>query len=355
MRFAAVVLRNITTDIRSVDFSAVSDALLSGGVKLEEVCLLPYDEPKLILSALLRLQKSYDSVFLVCDRVLLPMAKEAVSAVSGKGFDGEISYGENCLFAVLPAGAQGKEAAKKIIPVLDEKRGESYYSVVLKVMLAPASKVASVLASAQEEAGEQVEIHASEKFGDGRIEFVYNKNTPKVVLDEAVRTVASALKPYLYATEDVTIQERLFEALKLHRLKFSTAESFTGGGVGRAIVSIPGASKVFFEGLNTYDSLSKQRRLGVSDYTLKQKGAISSETAYEMASGLLKEGADVVVSTTGVAGPGAEGENPAGKCFIAVGTREDVRVFEYRLEGDRETVICTAVNLALFLTYKEIH
>ena len=154
----------------------------------------------------------------------------------------------------------------------------------------------------------------------------------------------------------MSVAERLFETLKLRRLRISTAESFTGGGVGRALVRIPGASSVFFEGLNTYDNKSKCERLGVSDFTIKNKGAVSDETAYEMAAGLIARGnCDVAVATTGVAGPTAAGtDKPVGLCFIAVGTKERVRVFRFRLAGDRETVTETAVNLALFLTYREL-
>ena len=174
--------------------------------------------------------------------------------------------------------------------------------------------------------------------------------------DEVVRILATDLKDYVYAMEDVTLAERLVEALKLHRMHVSTAESFTAGGVGRAIVRIPGASRVFFEGINAYDNKAKKERLHVNEYTLMSKGAVSDETAYEMAAGLLREGnCDLAIATTGIAGPEADGTNkPVGLCFLAVGTRERVRVFRFQLAGDRETVTRTAINYALFLAYKEI-
>ena len=174
--------------------------------------------------------------------------------------------------------------------------------------------------------------------------------------DEVVRILAEGLKEYVYAMEDVSLAERFVAALKLHKLHVSTAESFTAGGVGREIVRVPGASAVFYEGINAYDNKAKHERLGVSEFTLMDKGAVSVETAYEMAAGLLKQGhCDVAIATTGIAGPDADGTNkPVGLCYIAVGTREKVRVFRFRLSGDRETVTRTAINLALFLAYKEI-
>ena len=202
--------------------------------------------------------------------------------------------------------------------------------MVLKTVLAPAEEV---LAAVEEVSlsGARVSVHTSEEYGVGRIEVVYHSSTPKVEVDEAVRILASALEKYLYAMEDVT--------------------------VGEEIVNNPGASKVFFEGLNTYANESKTERLGVSEYTLKSRGAVSEDTAYEMAAGLLKAGnCDVAVATTGIAGPDSDGSGtPPGTCFIAVGTRDRVRVFEYLLKGDRVSITKQAVNLALFLAYKEIN
>ncbi len=357
MKFAALVLRNIRSPARSVGYAEVMDALLSGGVCLDEATLLPYDDPTALPNALQRLRGECDGVFVICDEVLLPAVREGVEAVAGGKFEGDLLPTEECLFAVLPAGGEGVRCAhQEVVPAVDKRRGQSFYRVVLKTVLAPAEEV---LAAAEDAlaSGARVSVHTSEEGGVGRIEVVYRSSTPKVEVDEAVRILATALDKYLYAMEDVTVGQRLFEALKLHRLRISTAESFTGGGVGGEIVKNPGASAVFYEGLNTYDSGSKKERLGVSEYTLKQKGAVSEDAAYEMAAGLLKTGnCDVAVATTGVAGPASDGfGTPAGTCFIAVGTPERVRVFEYHLKGDRAAVTAQAVNLALFLAYKEIN
>lgn len=359
MKFAAAVFRNITTSSSSVDYFAAADALLSGGVPLDQVLLLPYDEPGTILRSLRRLANEYSGVFVICDRVLLSAAREAVSVASGKFFSsGTLLETDSCLYAVLETGPRGKEQVQsEVVPAVNSRRKRSFQSVVLRTVYAPPSKVLSAVAHAQDEAEGRLYVHTSEEYGVGRIEVIYDENTPKVTADEVVRILASELKAYVYAMEDVSIGQRLYETLKLHRLKLSTAESFTGGGVGQAIVSIPGASKVFFEGINCYNNLSKSRRLGVKEFTLRQKGAVSSETAFEMAEGLLKSGnCDVAIATTGIAGPESDGSGlPAGKCFLAVGYQNRVRVFEYRLQGDRETVTKTAVNLALFLAFSEIH
>ena len=85
------------------------------------------------------------------------------------------------------------------------------------------------------------------------------------------------------------------------------------------------------------------------------KGAVSEETAYEMAAGLLAQGhCDVAIASTGNAGPTAERNTPVGLCFLAVATKERVQTYKLHFEGDRNRVIDTAVNLALFLAYKEV-
>ena len=97
-------------------------------------------------------------------------------------------------------------------------------------------------------------------------------------------------------------------------------------------------------------------RLGVTEFTVKQRGTVSEETAYEMALGLLKSGnCDLAVATTGVAGPDPDEKvNPVGLCYFAVGTPERVEMYCYHLGGDRETITETAVNLALFLAYRAL-
>ena len=200
----------------------------------------------------------------------------------------------------------------------------------------------------------KLSLHVSVTFGNGRIEVIYDRNTPKMLADEVVRILATDLADYIYSMEDEGIEKRLVDALTVRRMHIATAESFTGGGVGAAIVSVPGASNVFYEGLNTYDNASKEERLGVSNFTLKQKGAVSDQTAYEMAAGLIRHGkCDIAIATTGYAGPSTE-NRPAGLCYIAIGTKENVRVYRPQLVGSREEITKTAIQLALFLAFREI-
>ena len=357
MKYAAVVLFNNRNSIGSVDYAPVTDAFLSGGVFLDEVLFLPYDAPSRVAATLSRLEGEFDGVFLICDRALLAAARDALESAARTRFTEEhILETSDRLYALIPTGGEGAEAVRlAIVPRIDARRKRRFNRVVVCTATAPMQALREAIVAAAAASEGKLSLHASEKYGCARIEVIYDDLTPKMVSDEVVRILASSLKDYVYSLEDKTISERLFDALKVHRLRISTAESFTAGGVGQAIVKNPGASEVFFEGLNTYNGKSKIERLGVSEFTLKSKGAVSDQTAYEMAAGLIKEGnCDVSIATTGVAGPLPDGDKPVGLCYIAVGTRERVRVFRFHLQGDRETITRTAVNYALFLAYREI-
>ncbi len=358
MKYAAVVLFNNKNPLSAVDYGAVTDALLSGGIFLDEVVFIPYDAPSRLTESLSRLSAECDGIYVVCDRALFVFARDAIADFADGRFTEEyLLETESCLYAVMPSGQRGAEIARtETVPRTDKRRGKRYLRMVLKLVSAPSERIRRAVQAAQDAAEGKLFLHTGGGFGETRLEIVYDQNTPKVTADEVLRILVSELGEYLYALEDVTLPCRLVETLKLRRMKVATAESFTAGRVGSAIVSVPGASAVFYEGLNTYSNESKRERVGVSEYTLKSKGAVSSDTAYEMAAGLVGQGkCDLAVATTGIAGPTADGtEKPVGLCYIAIGTKERVRVFRFQLDGDRETVTKTAVNLALFLAYREI-
>jgi len=140
--------------------------------------------------------------------------------------------------------------------------------------------------------------------------------------------------------------------LKAKHLKLATAESCTGGWVAQAVTAIAGSSDWFERGYVTYSNASKQALLGVNDETLARHGAVSEETAREMAFGAVggESGAGILaVAITGVAGPsGGAPEKPVGTvCFAWHRTGGAVRSETRRFEGDRESVRRQSVIRAL--------
>ncbi len=134
----------------------------------------------------------------------------------------------------------------------------------------------------------------------------------------------------------------------------TTAESCTGGLLAGRILDIAGASVVYEEGYITYSNESKTRLISVEKATLEKWGAVSKETAIEMAVGAaLKVNADMSIVTTGIAGPsGGSIEKPVGLVYIAVYLLGDVVCGKYQFTGDRAEVRAQAVEAAIKLGTK---
>ena len=130
-----------------------------------------------------------------------------------------------------------------------------------------------------------------------------------------------------------------------------TAESLTGGGIGAALTAVPGSSVVYKGGIISYTNWVKENVLGVSHDTLETYGAVSLQTAEEMAVGARKcLQADVAVSVTGLAGPGGdEYGNPVGTVCIGFCNEQESFAVKYHFEGNREDVRRQTIQSALEL------
>lgn len=143
----------------------------------------------------------------------------------------------------------------------------------------------------------------------------------------------------------------IIDELRRRKLDVATAESCTGGMLAAALTDVPGSSDVFGWGLVTYSNEAKAQLLGVSRDTLAEFGAVSPQTAREMASGLLRvSGADIALATTGIAGPGGgSAEKPVGLVYIACGGEDDLQVKRCLFSGGRDAVRRQTVAEALFM------
>lgn len=162
---------------------------------------------------------------------------------------------------------------------------------------------------------------------------------------------------HIYTTdENVTLEMAVVELLKEKNLTLTTAESCTGGLLAGRILNVPGASSVYNEGHITYSNEAKTKLLGVKKETLDWYGAVSHETAYEMAAGAAKAaGAGAALSVTGIAGPdGGTKEKPVGLVYVGCCINGKVRTEEYRFTGNRSKNREYAVVRALTLLREEL-
>ena len=154
----------------------------------------------------------------------------------------------------------------------------------------------------------------------------------------------------VYTTdESVTLEACVTDLLMKNQLTLATAESCTGGLFAARIVNVAGASNIFSEGVITYSNKVKQELLGVSPETLQKYGAVSEQTAIEMAEGARRlSGADVAVSITGIAGPGGGSDKkPVGLVYVGCSLEDKTKVCEYRLRGNRQKIREYSVVYAL--------
>ena len=156
--------------------------------------------------------------------------------------------------------------------------------------------------------------------------------------------------------EDTTIEKVVGDLLIKNNLKISTAESCTGGMIASRLVSISGISDAFLEGAVTYSNEAKVRTLNVKEETLKKYGAVSEETAREMAEGIAKRtGSDIAVVTTGIAGPGGgTEEKPVGLVYIGLYYKGEVFVYKNVFNGNRQEVRTKATVRALDTVRRKI-
>lgn len=166
--------------------------------------------------------------------------------------------------------------------------------------------------------------------------------------------LVDGLSDCLYCDEDLSPEENFLRFLISNKIVIATAESCTGGMLASSIINVGGASEAFFEGLITYSNASKIDRLGVSSETLAEYGAVSEQTAKEMAVGLIGENVDFAISTTGIAGPsGGSEEKPVGLVYVGVAYKDYPPVaYKFLFDGDRTKIRKSAKNAAIFKAWK---
>ena len=154
----------------------------------------------------------------------------------------------------------------------------------------------------------------------------------------------------------MSLEERIVRQLQTLNYTVTTAESCTGGLLAGRLLNVSGASEVYNEGHITYSNEAKERLLGVDHETLLNYGAVSPQTAEEMARGAAKAAkAEVGLSTTGIAGPGGgTPEKPVGLIYIGCCINGSVTVKECHFNGKREENRNQTVEAVLELLWDEL-
>lgn len=175
--------------------------------------------------------------------------------------------------------------------------------------------------------------------------------------EPVVQEICGVLGDVVYGVDVQSLEQVVVDGLRQKGLTVALAESCTGGQIARRITDIPGASDVFGCGLVTYSNDMKVKLLGVSPETLEKYGAVSHQTAVEMARGARRVGqADIGVGVTGIAGPGGgTKDKPVGLFFVAISTQAGEQVIERcRRNSTRERTRLYASSCALDLIRRTV-
>ena len=171
---------------------------------------------------------------------------------------------------------------------------------------------------------------------------------------EQIVELNAIISDNIYGYDDDTISKVIGKMVNRRCALLATAESCTGGLIGNMITEVPGSSAYYKGGIIAYSNELKERLLGVRHETLEQYGAVSEETAIEMAKGCLEAtGADYAIATTGISGPtGATEEKPLGLVYVAIASRDEVVCNRYVFTTTRQQHQQRTANQALFDLYK---
>jgi competence/damage-inducible protein CinA-like protein len=211
----------------------------------------------------------------------------------------------------------------------------------------------SAIARALEEAGGErpgVEATICARDFEIHVDLVVDPGA-EAAADQLEAALVAPVERWLFARDELPIEEHVLALCRARGLRLATAESCTGGLIAERLTRVPGSSDVFLGGIVSYANEVKVKQLGVPAELIEQHGAVSPEVAAAMASGARERlGADVAVADTGVAGPGGgTEEKPVGLVYVAAETPDASRVLDFNYPADRQAVRSRAAVAGLHL------
>ncbi len=267
--------------------------------------------------------------------------------------------GKTAILLPGPPGEIKPMFERDIAPYLNRLQPEGIYSKMVKICSIGESQAETMVADLMDEQSNPT-LAPYAKTGE-----VHFRVTAKAADEESARRLMEPMLAelekrfgdYIYTMdEEVTLEEAVVGMLRERQMTVTTAESCTGGLLAGRIMNVPGASNVYKEGYITYSNEAKEKLLGVEHSTLESVGAVSPETAEQMARGAARQaGADAALSVTGIAGPdGGTPGKPVGLVYVGCCVRGKIRVEEFRFTGNRSKNRDYAVVRALTLLREEL-
>jgi len=219
------------------------------------------------------------------------------------------------------------------------------------------SRVGDIISDLMESANPTVAPYAKDNEVTLRIAAkAETEKAANAMIEDMNKKLSERLGAYIYGYDEMDMAKTVVALLQEKNLTIACAESCTAGLLTATLGDVPGVSSVLHESIVTYSNEAKQKHLHVSAETLAQYGAVSEQTAIEMAEGIQKTtGAKVGVSVTGIAGPdGGTEEKPVGLVYVAVAYGGSTTVRRLQLIGTRGKIRQASVLHALNEVRKRI-
>jgi nicotinamide-nucleotide amidase len=204
--------------------------------------------------------------------------------------------------------------------------------------------------------GENPKIGVLAHEGQCDVKIMAKANSPQAaeaLIEPLQAQIASRLRGHVYGVDRVPLEAVIHALLQARGETIAVAESCTGGRIASALTAVSGSSKSFLGGIVAYDNAVKVSQLGVAEATLAAHGAVSEETAVEMAQGARERlGTTHAMATTGIAGPdGGTADKPVGLVWFALAVGERTKSYNFTFRGERDTVQRRATIMALGLLW----
>ena len=221
-----------------------------------------------------------------------------------------------------------------IIPWIHDKTKSKIYVRTLRTTGAMESVLAEKMADVTEDT-RPVTVAFLPQFTGVDIRLMCPEKNPLIEIEGKIR---DKVDKYIYATGTVDLEEIVGDMLSERGYTIATAESCTGGLIGHRLTNVPGSSTYFLGGVISYSNDMKMKTLGVQENTLQEFGAVSKQTATEMAHGARDFfGTDLAIAVTGIAGPGGgTAEKPVGLVYITLVHNDTVWAKKFKFFTDRK-------------------
>ncbi|GHU74005.1 putative competence-damage inducible protein [Clostridia bacterium] len=248
---------------------------------------------------------------------------------------------------------------KEVIPILSKRSNSSYNSKTLRMYGLSESAVEEAVKKVIDMKGNPYVATYTQE-GEVHLRITSkadNASIARQTTDNAAKILQELFDQNIYSVDDRSLEETVVATLLKKHLTIACAESCTAGLFTAKFGSCSGVSAVLKEGVISYSNYSKVSRLNVSRITLETYGAVSPQTAEEMAIGVVQNlNANVGVGITGIAGPNSDNTHkPVGLVYIAVFYDNNTTIREYHFQGDRDKIRSGAVTAALDLVRRVIN